>query len=185
MRHTPALLPIGSVRSTILFKDNLTLYRVVKMSTTVKADASILAYAVKEFKAALEKLKDIDNLLFSLTFEPIPISMIEQSNARGANAIDLGPSDGPLVVILLYTSWDEASETDKVYKVNQEALANIEQEAETKAVSTSFRYLNYAFLHQDPFASCGDASKARLQEVSAKYDPDGFFQSAGAWPFKL
>jgi hypothetical protein len=185
MRHMPALLPIGNVSSTILFKDNLTLHRVVKMTTTVKADTSILEFTVKEFKAALEKLKDITNLLFSLTFEPIPVSMIEQSNARGANAIGLEPSDGPLVVVLLYTSWDEASETDRIYQVNQEALANIEKVAEAKAVSSSYRYLNYAFTHQDPFGGYGDASKTKLREVSAKYDSDGFFQSAGAWPFKL
>lgn len=155
------------------------------MTTTVKANQSILEFAVKEFNTALGKLKEIKNLLFSLTFEPIPVSMIEQSNARGANAIDLKPSDGPLVVILLYTSWDERIETDRVYKVNQEAFGNIEKEAKAKSVLATYRYLNYAFPHQDAIGSYGDASKTKLREVSAKYDPEGFFQSAGAWPFKL
>jgi hypothetical protein len=97
----------------------------------------------------------------------------------------LEPSDGPLVVILLHISWDEASEMDRVYDVNKVALARIEKESDLKAVSAFFRYLKYAFMHQNPLASYGCASKARFQEVSAKYDPDGFFQSAGAWPFKL
>jgi hypothetical protein len=47
------------------------------MSTTVKADASVLEFAVKEFNTALGKLKNIENLIFSITFEPIPVSMIE------------------------------------------------------------------------------------------------------------
>jgi hypothetical protein len=155
------------------------------MTTTVTADAGIFAFAVREFNTALEKLKDINNVLFSITFEPIPVSMIEQSNARGANVINLGKSDGPLVVILLYTSWDDASETDRVYKINQGVLGNVEKEAKAKSVSATYRYLNYAFPHQDAIASYGDASKTKLREVSAKYDPDGYFQTVGAWPFKL
>jgi hypothetical protein len=83
--------------------------------------------------------------------------------------------DGPLVVILLYTSWDEASETDRVYKANQEALGNIEKEAEAKSVSATYRYLNYAFLHQDAIFPYGNSSKTKLREVGAKYDPDSFF----------
>jgi hypothetical protein len=157
----------------------------MKMLTTVKADASVLEFAVKEFHAALEKLKDIKNLLFSIKFEPIPVSMIEQSEARGTNAINLKTSDGPLVVILLYASWDEASGTDRVYKVNQEAFGKIEKEAEAKSASATYRYLNYAFLHQDAIFSYGNASKTKLREVGARYDPDSFFQTAGAWPFKL
>jgi hypothetical protein len=155
------------------------------MTTTIKADASVLEFAVKEFNAALEKLKDIKNLLFSITFEPIPVSMIEQSETRGMNAINLKTSDGPLVVVLLYTSWDEASETDRVYKVNQEAFGNIEKQAEAKSVSATYRYLNYAFLHQDAISSYGNASRTKLREVGAKYDPYSFFQTVGAWPFKL
>ena len=185
MRHMLVQLPIGNLLSVVLATDYLTLYRVVKFTTTVKAHAGILEFAVNEFNAALEKLKGIKNLLFSLTFEPIPVPMIQQSNDRGANAINLKTSDGPLVVILLYTSWDEASETDSIYKVNQEALRNIEKEAGAKSVSATYRYLNYTFPHQDAVGSYGDVSKTKLWEVSAKYDPDGFFQTAGAWPFKL
>jgi hypothetical protein len=52
-------------------------------------------------------------------------------------------------------------------------------------VATDYRYLNYAFTHQDPIGSYGDESKARLQAVSSKYDPDGFFQHVVSGPFKL
>jgi hypothetical protein len=155
------------------------------MTTTVKADISILEYAVETFHESFKKLKDINNLLFSLTFEPIPVSMIEQSNARGQNALGLKPSDGPLVVVLFYTSWDDARDTENVYEVNKKALQRIEAEAERKNVAASYRYLNYAYTHQDPINSYGSESKARLQAVSAKYDPEGFFQAAGAGPFKL
>ncbi|KAI1425337.1 hypothetical protein F5Y12DRAFT_796062 [Xylaria sp. FL1777] len=75
------------------------------MTTTVKADTDTLEYAVDAFRAALDKLEGVENLLLSITFEPIPVSLIEQSISRGGNSLGLKPSDGPLVVVLLYASW--------------------------------------------------------------------------------
>ncbi|ROV87431.1 hypothetical protein VSDG_09840 [Cytospora chrysosperma] len=159
--------------------------RVVKMSTTVKADTSILEYTVETFHATLAKLKGVENLLFSITFEPLPVAIFEQSVARGGNSLGLRNSDGPLVVVLFYTSWDNSSDDEEVFQINKKALEDIDNEAQSKGVSASYRYLNYAFPHQDPISSYGPESKAHLQAVSAKYDPDGFFQTAGAGPFKL
>lgn len=155
------------------------------MTTTVKADTGILDYAVETFRTSLEKLKGVENLLFSITFEPLPTSMIEKSIADGGDSLGLKPSDGPLVVLLLYTSWDNPSDDEKVYQVNKETLRKVDDEAQAKNVSASYRYLNYAFTDQDPISSYGSESQARLQDVSAKYDPEGFFQTSGAGPFKL
>ncbi|OTB00881.1 hypothetical protein M426DRAFT_75490 [Hypoxylon sp. CI-4A] len=159
--------------------------RVVKMSTTVKADVEILEYAVEVYRASFDKLKGVENLLFSLTFEPLPVSLIEQSQIQGGNSLGLNPSDGPLVVVLLYTSWDSSSDDEIVYDTNKEALGRIDDKAKSKNVSASYRYMNYSFFHQDPISSYGPESKAHLQTVSAKYDPEGFFQVAGAGPFKV
>ncbi|KAI1653887.1 FAD-binding domain-containing protein [Daldinia decipiens] len=159
--------------------------RIVKISTTVKVDTGILKYAVETYHAAFEKLKEVENLLFSITFEPLPVSMIEQSIARGGNSLGLKPSDGPLIVILFYNSWDSPEHDEKVYDVNKKALEVIDKEAQSRSVSAAYRYLNYAFTHQDPISSYGPESKAHLQAVSAKYDPEGFFQIAGVGPFKL
>lgn len=155
------------------------------MSTTVKADTAILEYSVKAYHAAFDRLEEVANLLFSMTFEPIPVSIMENSISRGGNSMGLKPEDGPVVVVLFYTSWDSASDDELVYNVNKDALASIEKEAQSNDVFSSYRYLNYAFPHQDPFSSYGPEAKAELLRVSAKYDPDGFFQSAGAGPFKL
>ena len=155
------------------------------MSTTVKADTAIFEYTVKVYHAAFDRLEGVANLLFSMTFEPIPVSTMENSISRGGNSMGLKPENGPVVVVLFYTSWDSASDDELVYNVNRDALASIEKEAQSNDVSSSYRYLNYAFPHQDPFGSYGPEAKAELLRVSAKYDPDGFFQSAGAGPFKL
>lgn len=152
------------------------------MSTTVKANVGILEYAVELFNSSLGELKGVaDNLLFSLTFEPLPVALLERSAARGGNAFGLQPEDGPLVVLLLYTSWDRPGDDEKVFGVNKKALEAINLEAEKRKVAASFRYLNYACPPQDPIASFGAESNARLREVSAKYDTGAFFFKRRVW----
>ena len=105
---------------------------------------------------------------------------------RGGNAFGLDPSDGPLVVVLLYTSWDERESDEMVFKASKDALQSIDKEAAAKGVSSAYSYLNYAFPgFNDPVASYGSAQQVFLQEVGKKYDPEGFFQTAGVGPFKL
>ena len=151
----------------------------------MKADVGILEFALSQYHAAFEKLKDITNILFSITFEAIPISLIEQSVAKGGNATGLQPSDGPLVVILFYTSWDHPSDDDKAFATNKDVLAIIEKESQSKGLFAPYVYLNYAWEHQDPISAYGGDSKSRLQAVSKEYDPDGFFQRALVGTFKL
>lgn len=164
---------------------NVLIPRVVKMSTTVKADAGILQYAMKTYRKSYERLKGIENLIFSITFEPLPVSIMEQSIARGGNSLGLKPSDGTLVVVLLYTSWDSPSHDEKGYDVNKEALGAIEKEAQSKGVSASYRYMKYAFPGQDAISSYGLESKPHLRAVSERCNPESFFQIAGVGPFKI
>ncbi|PSN73621.1 FAD-binding domain-containing protein [Corynespora cassiicola Philippines] len=156
-----------------------------KFTTTVKADVSILEYAVQTYRLFFKKIKRIANIPFSITFEPIPVQLISQSIARSGNAMGLKPSDGPLVIILFYASWDSAEEDENVIEVAKEALEKIETEAKSMNVHHPWLYLNYAFPHQDPIGSYGAENRAQLQAVGKKYDPECFFQLVCAEPFKL
>ncbi|KAK9780405.1 putative FAD-binding PCMH-type domain-containing protein [Seiridium cardinale] len=152
--------------------------RVVKRSTTVKADTSILEYVVKTYSAAFEKLKGVENLLFSMTFEPLPVSMIKESQVRGGNSLGLKLSEGPLVVVLFYTSWDNVKDDSIVYEVNKTALEKIDNEARRNQVAASYRHSNYIFTGQDHVSPYGNDTRAYLKAVSAKYDPERFFEEA-------
>ncbi|KAI0393852.1 hypothetical protein F5Y17DRAFT_476367 [Xylariaceae sp. FL0594] len=162
--------------------------RVTKMTTIVKADVEVLQYALHTFKERYTKLKDakVENLLWSLSFEPIPVSLIKQSDLHGGNSLGLTPSDGPLVVVLLYTSWANARSDALINEVNRSVLADIEAHAREKGAYSPYLYMNYAYPgRQDAIASYGLESKARLRDVSESYDPDGFFQKAGVGPWKI
>jgi hypothetical protein len=155
------------------------------MTTTVKADTGILEYAVQTYRTCFEEMKDVGNILFSITFELIPVQLITQSIARGGNATGLTPSDGPLVVILFYSSYDDSTDDEKVLGAAKQALRLIEEEAQKRDVYHPWLYLNYAFPHQDLIGSYGAESQERLREVGKRFDADRFFQVAGAGPFKL
>ena len=157
----------------------------LKTSTTIKANVDILNFAVEKFHAALEKIKDVTNVTFAITLESIPVAIMEQSKARGGNALGLEPSEGPLVVILFYNSWDNASDDALMNEVNQKALNAIDEEAKRLEVFSPYRYLNYAYKSHDPIRAYGAESNKHLRAVGAKYDPEGFFQAIGAGPFKL
>ncbi len=146
---------------------------------------NILNFAVEMYHKSFEEVKEVPGLTFSMTFEPIPASMIAQSRARGGNSFGLEPSDGPLVVILLYNSWASASDDSRIYEVNRTTLDAIDNEAQRSGLGSSYRYLNYASESQDPIGSYGINSNVHLRSVREKYDPEGFFQIIGGWPFKL
>ncbi len=67
------------------------------------------------------------------------------------------------------------------------ALRGLEIDQATRAAGlfNRFKYLNYAAPFQDPISSYGPVSKAQLQAVSKKYDPEGFFQAGIPGGFKL
>ncbi|KAK8066270.1 hypothetical protein PG997_013017 [Apiospora hydei] len=94
------------------------------------------------------------------------VSMMEQSMARGGNSQGLDPSQGPLVVVMFYTSWDQPEDDEVVFSVSKEALERIGIEGKSRHMSAQYRYLNYAFPYQHPIGSYGPESNARLHAVS-------------------
>ncbi|KAK3197388.1 hypothetical protein GRF29_216g21473 [Pseudopithomyces chartarum] len=84
--------------------------RVAKLSTTVKADTRILKLGMQTYRSSFERIKDVANILFFITFDLIPAQLISQSIARGGNATGLTPLDGPIVVILFYVSYDKPAD---------------------------------------------------------------------------
>lgn len=84
--------------------------RVAKLSTTLKADTRILKLGMQTYRSSFERIKDVANILFFITFDLIPAQLISQSIARGGNATGLTPLDGPIVVILFYVSYDKPAD---------------------------------------------------------------------------
>lgn len=83
------------------------------------------------------------------------------------------------VVALLYGSWFDAANDAKIKQWTDATLASIEAEAKAKGLFHSFKFLNDAGITQDPISTYGKngSSVGRMKAVSAKYDPNGVFQT--------
>lgn len=90
-----------------------------------------------------------------------------------------------LILCLLSNYWSDAADSPLVIATTQSLLRQIEEASRQEGVGERFQYINYAAESQDPIASYGAASQARLRAVSRKYDPDGVFQKQVPGGFKL
>jgi hypothetical protein len=151
------------------------------MTTTLKADAGILRRSLDEFYKAFEKIKDVSGLVYAATYEPYPVSLL----GAGRNILGIDQNDGPLVLLLLYASWNEDNDDERVIHETKAHLGAIVEAAKETGKGSPYIYMNYAYPDQDPISSYGAEQKVHLQEVSKKYDPDGFFQKAFPGGFKL
>jgi hypothetical protein len=95
------------------------------------------------------------------------------------------PAEGPIHIIQLACSWNNAVDDDKVYEVMSDIMKQIKKESVELDVANDWIYMNYASQFQDVIASYGDASKAKLKKVADRYDPKAVFQKLQPGYFKL
>lgn len=136
-----------------------------------------------KFDEGLEGIKSAPGLIFAATYEPYPVSLLKVGSGR--NSLGLSVEGGPLVLFLLYASWTNREDDDKVIEASKKVLEIIKKEAEDLGQLSPYTYMNYAFPGQDPISSYGSEVKEELVAVSKKYDPHGFFQKAVREGFKI
>jgi hypothetical protein len=80
-------------------------------------------------------------------------------------------------------TWDKPSDDAVFTKAAKDTMAEILAAGEELGVNNPYIYLNYANKDQDVLSGYGDANKAYMAEISAKYDPNGVFQKLvpGGW----
>ncbi|PQE05921.1 oxidoreductase FAD-binding protein [Rutstroemia sp. NJR-2017a BVV2] len=165
--------------------DGQTSQRVSYMNTVIKADNATLQEASTIYTTALSNITSIAGLIGSLTLQPYPVSLLRKSVEHGGNSLGLSPSDGPLVSVLLLTTWQNKSDDEIIFNTMRGVLENIKKVAVAKNTAVDYVFMNYAAAFQDPISSYGAESKRKLQHVSKKYDPEGVFQKGVPGGFKL
>lgn len=152
------------------------------MNTTVKADSETLKAASDFYTSSVGDINSTEGLICSFTLQPYALSCLKMSTE---NSLGLDPKDGALVSILLLTYWDKKDDDNKIETTMRSVLEKIEKDSEKRGTAVPYKFLNYASAFQDPIGSYGAENKKKLQEVSKKYDPEGFFQTALPGGFKL
>ncbi|KAF7532673.1 hypothetical protein G7054_g7737 [Neopestalotiopsis clavispora] len=159
--------------------------RCAYLNLTVKADVATLQDAANIYTEAIAPLKSCEGLTCSFTLQPYPVSLLQQSVARGGNSLGLDPVNGPLVSVLLLNYWQNSSDDERIMEVMKGGLEAIRSEAAEKGTAIDYIYLNYAAPFQNPIASYGFENESKLQAASQKYDPEGLFQKGFPGGFKI
>lgn len=155
------------------------------MNTTVKADSATLKAAAEVFTSTLDRIKEFEGVVFSLTLQPYPLPLLQKCISAGGNATGLSPDTGPLVSILVLMNWKNKEDDDQIIALAKALVQRIKTDATARGQAVPYTYMNYAFGFQNPIGSYGAESKALLQRVSTRYDPEGIFQKGCSDGFKL
>ncbi|KAF2662068.1 FAD-binding domain-containing protein [Lophiostoma macrostomum CBS 122681] len=159
--------------------------RVLYFTTTVKPDLQLFTKIKDLYLEALAPIKEVQNLRFVLHFQPVTAKLLEKSGQAGPNAMGLSPDMGPFVYINVNPMWTEAEDDDKITAACEWLIQSIEALAAAEGKGVQWKFMNYCYKTQDPIASYGKESVAKMKEVSKKYDPAGFFQKQVPGGFKL
>lgn len=89
------------------------------------------------------------------------------------------------MLTLLSLYWQDPSDDERVNAGAESWLKQSDAEAANRGLKNPWIYLNYAHSSQKPIDGYREANKAKLQEVSKKYDPSGVFQKNVPGGFKL
>ncbi|KAK8085467.1 FAD-binding domain-containing protein [Apiospora hydei] len=135
-------------------------------SMTIKPDLALMEALYAKWKDTLALVQDADGFIFTFGFHPLTKSLLEGSAAAGGNAMAIPASDGPLFVILINPIWNSPSDDER-------------------GLLHRYIFTNYGFSNDDVMGGYGEESFQKLQEASARYDPDGIFQRGVPGGFKL
>ncbi|KAL9086077.1 MAG: hypothetical protein Q9165_007289 [Trypethelium subeluteriae] len=155
------------------------------ITTTIKPSVELLNDVYEMWNATVPRLASIDNLLYTLEFQPLPTSMLAAGAIAGGNSLGIDASDGPAVLVTLTTGWTGASADDEVLSTTRDLFQSIEAKAQAKKSWLLWKYLNYADITQDVFDGYGPVVVERLRNTSRRVDPQGLFQRAEPGNFKL
>ncbi|KAJ0119661.1 FAD-dependent monooxygenase yanF [Diaporthe amygdali] len=120
-------------------------------------------------------------------FQPFTQSMVKHSQTNGGNILGLEDvvADGPTTNWLIVLTCDTTELQDRMLPLAQEFRKEIDAYAKEIGVYKDWRYLNYAWVDQNPIASYGEKNVAFLKAVAKRVDPDGVFQKLRITGFKI
>ena len=156
-------------------------HRYAFWAATFKLDRNFMTWLQASHQRDVAPLTNLG----ALSFQAFTVPAMKQMSKKGGNALGISPDDGPLMHILLYMVWEEASEDNKLQKAALDFMKAAKAEAKKQGVYHDFIYLNYASPYQSVIPSYGKDELAMLKSISNKYDPTAVFQKLQPGGFKL
>lgn len=152
---------------------------------TVKLDKDLATSTKDIFFEEVTAIADAADLVAAVSLQVITEPILEKVTTRGGNALGLSAADGPLMNVLIALKWSDTADDTRLNQFAAKVKDRAVAVAKAKGKDMAYLYMNYASPWQDPIAGYGSANKARLQQISKKYDPTGVFEKLQPGYFKL
>ncbi|PQE14459.1 oxidoreductase FAD-binding protein [Rutstroemia sp. NJR-2017a BBW] len=159
--------------------------RQIFATTSFYYSAAHLQNIYSLFKNAVASVENTKGIRWTLTYWRIHSSVATKSAAYGGNSTGLDTSGGSLVLCVLTYSWEDASDDEAMNGAAKLFIEEVDKLSSDAGLFNRYKYVNYSAGYQDPISGYGDEMKAKLQETSKKYDPEGFFQTNVPGGFKI
>ncbi|KAI5918062.1 hypothetical protein F4810DRAFT_715851 [Camillea tinctor] len=153
---------------------------------TIKNDKGIMAKAVELHEKLVEELKPLipaGDFGTQCVFGPLPALVGTCSAAAGGNVMGLERITSDAILVQMNTMAKTAEQMALVQPKQRAWVEAVRAHAATAGGDLGWLFMNYADSSQDVLASYGPENVKLMKEVSAKYDPQGVFQTLcpGGW----
>ncbi|KAI8965117.1 hypothetical protein F5Y11DRAFT_36641 [Daldinia sp. FL1419] len=141
-------------------------------TTTTKFSNAFYVQVHNLWLESAKKYKEINSLWYNI--QPTSTIAVQIGEDRSGNS--LGLEKVPQTWWSLVAEWSEESNDTAAAHALEEFTKDVEQLAKEQGLYLDFKFMNDAEFSQKVLSSYGAENLKRLQEVSAKYDPDRLFQ---------
>ncbi|KAJ5624231.1 hypothetical protein N7510_000540 [Penicillium lagena] len=165
--------------------DNPNGLREVYWPISTYLNEELAKWTVDYFFSVIPQVANVTGAQPVLIYQALTEPMLKNMTKYGGNALGLEASKGPVHLMHVSFWWDDASDDETVYSWVGSFWDTVLAKAKDMGVYNEWVYMNYASQFQDVIAGYGAENKARLQQVAAKYDPEGVWQTLQPGYFKL
>lgn len=159
-------------------------------------NVDLLSAAVDLWYKSADFVRPVAGHIHTLVLQPLPLGMLEASSKIAANSeskspavtsnfMGLSPEDGPLLIVQICTTYNNAEDDGLVAKAHTKYLEEVAILAQQMGLEHRYIFANYAWPTEPVMAGYGEERLAFLRKVAAKYDPEGFFQGQFVGGFKI
>lgn len=154
-------------------------------TVTTYVDEKLAVDILDIYQEEITPITNLTGIVPALSYQVMRVPQLQAMTRNGGNTHGIGGGKKPLMIFNLSVMWALQTDDELVLNACHNFITRTEDMAKQRDLLHPFLYMNYASQWQDPIAGYGAENKARLLEVSKKYDPEGVFQKLHPGYFKL
>ncbi|KAH7391675.1 hypothetical protein BKA64DRAFT_747181 [Cadophora sp. MPI-SDFR-AT-0126] len=128
--------------------------------------------------ATMEGLRDVDGIVFIISFQGLSQLITSKSSQHGGNLLGLDTEGGDRILVAVTAAWEAETDDKMMYTAIQTLMEDTNREAQNLGVADEFIFMNYASPWQDVYGGVGAENRKEFQRISKLYDPMQLFQKA-------